>query len=85
MKKLTKEKLIELEDFLYELELQTGLCTLQKLSEDTDMEEFIENFRQEMIDNDFPVNGFDAIYADDINESTDRANKTFLEILNEYK
>lgn len=78
---LDKEKIQRLKDFLYEMEVQTGICTIQEINENTDIKTFIENFKNEY--KQFPMleKNFNEYYYNELNEST---NKTFIEILNEF-
>ena len=79
---MTTEKLKKIKEFLYDMEVQTGLFSIQELTENTDMKQYIINFKKEFEEYPMCLHNFNEFYFDsNLNEST---NKTFEEILNGF-
>lgn len=78
---MTKQEVLRFQNFLDEMELNIGLVPNDILTEDTNIQEFITNFinlyKETPAENDFSL-----VYSGKmLNES----NKTYMDILNEYK
>lgn len=78
---MTEQKLIELQNFLDEIEINIGLVPDEILTENTDIDKFINNFIN-LYKGTPARDDFLLIYCGKmVNES----NKTYMDILNEYK
>ena len=82
MKKLSQNEIKQLQDIFYELELQTGIVSSEEITENTNIEEYINNIKVDFSEMPYFLDGFNEIYYNELNEST---NRTFMEILNDFK